>query len=68
VAVDCLAKSHDWNDEHHNNRLKLPLKAHRNEQPEIWYAIQRAGKLYTYDYYLITGSTLNPSRTRHSGA
>ena len=29
------------------------LKAHRNwSKPEIWYAIQRAGQVYTYDYYL----------------
>jgi len=29
------------------------LKSHRNwSKPEIWYAIQRAGKPYTYDYYL----------------
>jgi putative spermidine/putrescine transport system permease protein len=29
------------------------LKAHRNwSKTEVWYAIQRAGKVYTYDYYL----------------
>jgi putative spermidine/putrescine transport system permease protein len=29
------------------------LKAHRNwSKPELWYAIQRAGQVYTYDYYL----------------
>lgn len=29
------------------------LKSHRNwSKPELWYAIQRAGKPYTYDYYL----------------
>ncbi|MHA6491997.1 ABC transporter permease [Pseudomonas borbori] len=29
------------------------LDAHRNwSKPEVWFAIQRAGKAYTYDYYL----------------
>ncbi|MDX1369924.1 ABC transporter permease [Pseudomonas sp.] len=29
------------------------LKAHGNwRKPEVWYAIQRAGAVYTYDYYL----------------
>jgi putative spermidine/putrescine transport system permease protein len=29
------------------------LKAHRNwSKTEVWYAIQRAGSVYTYDYYL----------------
>lgn len=29
------------------------LTAHRNwSKTEVWYAIQRAGKVYTYDYYL----------------
>ena len=29
------------------------LQAHRNwSKPEVWYAIQRAGAVYTYDYYL----------------
>lgn len=29
------------------------LAAHRNwEKPELWYAIQRVGQVYTYDYYL----------------
>lgn len=29
------------------------LKSHRNwSKPELWNAIQRAGKVYTYDYYL----------------
>ena len=29
------------------------LEAHRNwSKPELWYAIERAGKVYTYDYYL----------------
>ena len=29
------------------------LDAHRNwSKPELWYAIERAGKVYTYDYYL----------------
>ncbi|MBG0846467.1 ABC transporter permease [Pseudomonas sp. MDMC216] len=29
------------------------LESHRNwSRPELWYAIERAGKVYTYDYYL----------------
>lgn len=29
------------------------LASHRNwSKPELWYAIERAGKVYTYDYYL----------------
>lgn len=29
------------------------LASHRNwSRPELWYAIERAGKVYTYDYYL----------------
>jgi putative spermidine/putrescine transport system permease protein len=29
------------------------LQAHRNwSKPEVWYAIKRAGAVYTYDYYL----------------
>jgi len=29
------------------------LDAHENwHKPELWYAIERAGKIYTYDYYL----------------
>ena len=29
------------------------LAAHRNwSKPELWYAIERAGRVYTYDYYL----------------
>jgi putative spermidine/putrescine transport system permease protein len=29
------------------------LAAHRNwSKPQLWYAIQRAGQVYTYDYYL----------------
>ena len=29
------------------------LKAHKNwEKPQLWFAIQRAGQVYTYDYYL----------------
>ncbi len=29
------------------------LDAHKNwHKPELWYAIERAGKIYTYDYYL----------------
>ncbi|WP_079203682.1 ABC transporter permease [Pseudomonas sp. CC6-YY-74] len=29
------------------------LQAHRNwSKPEVWHAIERAGKVYTYDYYL----------------
>jgi putative spermidine/putrescine transport system permease protein len=29
------------------------LQAHRNwSNPQVWYAIQRAGQKYTYDYYL----------------
>ncbi|WP_300650821.1 ABC transporter permease [Pseudomonas sp.] len=32
---------------------KTLLQAHRNwSKPEVWHAIQRAGKVYTYDYYL----------------
>ena len=33
--------------------IKTLLDAHRNwSKPELWYAIERAGKVYTYDYYL----------------
>jgi len=29
------------------------LESHRNwSRPELWYAMERAGKVYTYDYYL----------------
>jgi putative spermidine/putrescine transport system permease protein len=32
--------------------VKTLLDAHRNwSKPELWYAIERAGKVYTYDYY-----------------
>ncbi|MBL0950248.1 MAG: ABC transporter permease, partial [Pseudomonas sp.] len=33
--------------------IQTLLDAHRNwSKPELWYAIERAGKVYTYDYYL----------------
>ncbi|WP_220803898.1 ABC transporter permease [Pseudomonas sp. NCCP-436] len=33
--------------------VKTLLDAHRNwSDPALWYAIERAGKVYTYDYYL----------------
>ncbi|MFH6600239.1 ABC transporter permease [Ectopseudomonas khazarica] len=33
--------------------VKTLMQAHRNwAKPELWYAIARAGKVYTYDYYL----------------
>ncbi|MGE8497279.1 MAG: ABC transporter permease [Pseudomonas sp.] len=40
-------------DELQTQGVETLLEAHRNwKKPELWYAIQRAGQVYTYDYYL----------------